>query len=87
MTTPIDDVQALLRGAELAPLRDAARRRDSAWVIRELNQLALRRPEDWPGVLVRAQSDWGDDGVFVMQHVVLYDGNAVRFERRERGSG
>ncbi len=70
----------------LALLRDAAQRRDSADVVCELRRLASQYPDAWINLLVGVCETWGDDGTFVMNHVVLRDGNRVTFERLDRGS-
>jgi hypothetical protein len=67
-------------------LRDAARRQCSADVVRELHKLTIKHPSDWIGILVQEQATWGDDGAFVMKHVVIRDGGLVTFERRDRGT-
>lgn len=76
-----DDEQIIM-----AFLRDAARRRDGADVVHGLRRLVRRCPDDWTEILLRARGPWGDDGGFVMSHVVIRDGNVVTFERRARGS-
>jgi hypothetical protein len=81
MSKPSDllPVFAIRADGALAFLRDTARRRDSADVV-------LRHPDNWPGVLVRERVAWGDDGVFVMRHIVIREDNVITFERVDRGS-
>jgi hypothetical protein len=46
----------------------------------------LQCPDSWTDILVRECEAWGDDGAFVMNHVVIRNGSAVTFERPDRGS-